>query len=897
MRMADLRTTIGGLPLENPILVSSGPLTDTEEILHRVDDFGAGGVILKTGLIDDDFKTVYKPYEPETYGRCLQSYIRCHDGQMHCDSMSRWPIERWAEWIAKNKDKFRMKLIPSVGGVSLEGYARGVRLFEEAGADAVEVLIACPAPWFYPFKYTMTTDPEVIEEIATAARESAKKIRIGAKIFPWPRKLTYIMRDLKYDWVTLGGVFLGAPEVDLESGEPKFVSDASMAGMGPAKHMALRAMMHAPDVVQQMDISGHGGIQTWRDTAEMILYGASSVQAQTLFMMKGLRCINELKEGLASYMDEKGYATIKEMRGTILSKLIDWPHITQVMEETYPRLKGTVVSEIDPNRCMSPCRKACPIHMDIQGYLRLVGEGKIEEAYQRLRLSNPIPAVCGRICHHPCEQVCKRSYLDQSLGIRAIKRFITEQVDTDSLPVPQIARNGKKVAIIGSGPAGLACAHDLALKGYQVTILEALPEVGGMLRMGIPEFRLPRKILDKDIAYIQRLGVDMKTNSPAEAKDLETLRSQYDAVFIATGAHKEIRLGMRDETYTGVLPALEFLKTANQGKDLDVGKRVAVIGGGNSAIDAARVARRLGATSVTILYLFNRVNMEAASEEVAQTEKEGIVILFLVAPSRLISENGRVSGLECVRVKPGEPDASGIPEIVPIKGSEFAMEVDTVIPALGQVPDRKMAEEWGLHVSSHGHLEVDAAMATNLSSVFAGGDMATGTASVVEALAGGKKAARAIHGYLKKEAFKQEKHLTPLTPSQEEIVSLIQRFPRKERVPVPEIDLTERLDRLKEVELTYSLAQAQEEADRCMVCGGCEICWEICPFDAIRMENGVAVSDPDKCDGCNMCVMACPVDAPALKNEEIYVQEARRIAGLEVEGQTANLAGRQAAKA
>jgi len=879
--MADLRTTIGGLALENPVLVSSGPLTDTEEILHRVDDFGAGGVILKTGLIDDDFKTVYTPYEPQTYGRCLQSYIRCHDGQMHCDSMSRWPIERWAEWMAKNKDQFRMKLIASVGGVSLEGYAKGVRLFEEAGADAVEVLIACPAPWFWPFKYTMTTDPEVIKDIATAARESARKIRIGAKIFPWPRKLTYIMRDLNFDWVTLGGVFLGAPEIDLERVEPKFVSDASMAGMGPAKHMALRAMMHAPDVVQQMDISAHGGIQTWRDVVEMILYGASSVQAQTLFMMKGLRCIDELKQGLASYMDEKGYGTVKEMRGTILSKLIDWPHITQVMEETYPRLKGTVVSEIDPNRCMSPCRKACPIGMDVQGYLRLVREGKIEEAYHVLRLTNPIPAVCGRVCHHPCEKDCKRGYLDQSLNIRAIKRFITDQVDPDSLPVPQIPRNGKKVAIVGSGPAGLACAHDLALKGYHAILFEALSEPGGMLRMGIPEFRLPRRILDKDISYIKRLGVEIKTNSPVEAQDLESLRSHYDAVFVAAGAHQEVRLGMPDETCEGVIPALDFLKSANQGKKVDVGKRVAVIGGGNSAVDAARVARRLGATSVTLVYLFNREDLEAAPEEVAETEKEGIVILFLAAPSRIMTQNGRVSGLECVRVKPGEPDASGMPEIIPIRGSAFTMEIDTLIPALGQVPDRKMPEGWGLKVSSKGHLEVDAAMATHLSGVFAGGDMTTGTASVVEALAAGRKAARAIDSYLKNETLEDERHLTPLIPSQEEKAALLRRFPRRERIPVPEIDLTERLEGLKEVELTYSLAEAQQEAARCMVCGGCEICWEICPFDAIRMENGVAVSDPSKCDGCNMCVMACPVDAPRLRNEEIYVKDARRIAGLE----------------
>ncbi|MBW2144685.1 MAG: FAD-dependent oxidoreductase, partial [Deltaproteobacteria bacterium] len=840
------------------------------------------GDILKTGLVDEDYQKAIKPYEPQTYGRCLQSYIRCHDGQMHCDSMSRWPIERWAEWINKNKDKYRMKLIASVGGISLEGYAKGVRLFEEAGADGVEVLIACPAPWFWPFKYTMTTDPEVIKEIATAARESAKRIKIGAKIFPWPRKLTYIVRDLNFDWVTLGGVYIGAPEIDLGTVEPKFVSDASMAGMGPAKHMSLRAMMHAPDVVEQMDISAHGGIHSWRDVAEMMLYGASSVQAHTLFMRNGLKPINRLKEGLSNFMDEKGFATIKDMRGKILPKLIEWPQITKVLEQTYPSLKGTVVSEVDPNRCKPPCRLACPIDTDVKGYLNLVREGKIEEAYQLLRLTNPIPAVCGRVCHHPCEQVCKRGYLDQSLGIRAVKRFITEEVNAESLPLPQIDDNGKKVAVIGSGPAGLACAHDLALKGYKVTVLEALPEIGGMLRVGIPEYRLPRKLLDNDIGYIQRLGVEMKTRSRVDAEGLNMLKMQNDAVFVATGAHKELKLGMSDETCEGVVPALELLKAVNQGRAVDVGKRVAIIGGGNSAIDAARLARRLGAVSVTVIYLFNRENMEAAPEEVAKTEKEGITILFLASPSRIITENGRVSGLECVRINPGDPDTSGMPEVIPIKGSEFTVEVDTIIPAIGQGPDRETAEAWGLKVSSQGTLDIDASMATNLSGVFAGGDAVSGTASVVDALAAGKRAARVIDSFVNNRAIEEEKTLTPLIPDREEIAALMQRFSKKEKIDEPEVDLAQRLEGFREVEQTYSLAQAQEEASRCMECGGCGICWQICPFDAIRIENGVAVSDPEKCDGCNMCVMACPVNAITLKNEGLYVREARRIAGLKV---------------
>lgn len=360
--MADLRTSIGGIKLENPIIVASGPLTDTDEALRKVDDFGAGGVIMKTGLVESDYSRAMKPYKPHHYPHQFRSYVACHDGQMHCDGMSRWSTELWAEWFAKNKGKYRMKLIASVGGVSVEGYARGARLMEEAGAEAVEILTACPAPWFWPFKYTMSSDPAVIKEILTAVKQSLKKIPFGAKIFPWPRKLTYTAFESGASWITLGGVFVGAPEIDLDTVEPRFISDGSMAGMGPAKHMSLRAMMHSPDLIKKIDISAHGGVQSWRDVAEMILYGANSVQVLTLLMKRGLRHIKSLNRGLSEFMDEHNLATIKDMRGLILPKLLDWTQVTPMMEQTYPRLKGTVAAQVDPDICngCKICWEVCP---------------------------------------------------------------------------------------------------------------------------------------------------------------------------------------------------------------------------------------------------------------------------------------------------------------------------------------------------------------------------------------------------------------------------------------------------------------------------------------------------------------------------------------------------------
>jgi len=244
-----------------------------------------------------------------------------------------------------------------------------------------------------------------------------------------------------------------------------------------------------------------------------------------------------------------------------------------------------------------PCKVACPIHMDVQGYLALIAVGKFKEAYELIRRTNPLPAVCGRVCYHPCEEVCKRGYVDQPLAIASLKRFAADQIDIEEIEIPQITKNGKRVAIIGSGPAGLTAAHDLSLSGYEVTIFEALSQAGGMLRAGIPEYRLPKDILNGDIRYIERLGVKIQTNTRIGGQGkLEDLRSSHQAIFIATGAHESMRLGIPGEEASGIIHGVDFLRAVNLGQKVEIGGRVVVIGGGNTAIDAARVARRLGSS-------------------------------------------------------------------------------------------------------------------------------------------------------------------------------------------------------------------------------------------------------------------------------------------------------------
>ncbi len=334
--------------------------------------------------------------------------------------------------------------------------------------------------------------------------------------------------------------------------------------------------------------------------------------------------------------------------------------------------------------CKAACKAACPISTNVQGYLKLIASGKPQEAYELIHRTNPLPSTCGRVCYSPCEIACNRGQLDDPLAIRSLKRFATDQIDIDKLEVPQIKRNGKKVAIIGAGPAGLAASNDLALKGYEVTIFEALPEAGGLLRVGIPEYRLPKDILRKEIAYIERLGVQIKTNMRiGENISIAEIRKNFDSVFIATGAYESQKLNIPGEDTPGVIPAMKFLSDVNMGNKIEIGKRVVVIGGGNSAIDTARVARRLGSDSVKIVYRRSREEMPADKSEVHAAEAEGIEIVLLAAPTRILAENGRVSGIECIRMKLGEPDASGRRRPVPSSGSEFTIAADTVISALG----------------------------------------------------------------------------------------------------------------------------------------------------------------------------------------------------------------------
>lgn len=535
---------------------------------------------------------------------------------------------------------------------------------------------------------------------------------------------------------------------------------------------------------------------------------------------------------------------------------------------------------------MSPCREMCPIGVDIARAFYLASRGEYDEALKIYRQDNPLPGICGRVCYHPCELGCNRKEFDEAVNIRGFERFLSDNGKADIKDEIPARSRKEQIAVIGSGPAGLSAAYHLARLGYPVKVFEALPEPGGMLRYGIPEYRLPKDILRREIGYIQQLGVKIKTGVRV-GKDISLveIKRTHQAVFIAAGAHGGMRLGVEGEGLPGVMEGISFLRDINLGERIEIGKRVAVIGGGNTAIDCARTAKRIGGEDTTIIYRRSRAEMPALPEDTASVEAEGIKIVFLAAPNRLVSENGRLSGIECIRMELGSPDESGRPQPVRIKGSEFIVPVDTVIAAVGQAPEAGFVGEIGLALSKRGLIECSSETgATNIEGVFAGGDSAGVKAFVADAIASGKMGALSISCYLEGKDIKKEflkcqindrpsfsfqhfmdpgKYVVDLkkVASFDKINTLC--FPHGPRNNNPEqLAPEEGIKTFEEVTGGIPLAKMPVEIYRCFKCGKCtqcDLCFYLCPDISIVKagKDGYSVR-ADYCKGCSICATTCP---------------------------------------
>ncbi len=472
----------------------------------------------------------------------------------------------------------------------------------------------------------------------------------------------------------------------------------------------------------------------------------------------------------------------------------------------------------------------------------MVGQGKYKEALKIIMEELPLPGVLGRICPHGCEEACRRCDVDDPVAIRDLKRLAADQFDPREIEIERLPPREDKVAIIGSGPAGLSASYHLARKGVLSTIFEALPKTGGMLRVGIPEHRLPRDILDQEIEVITNLGVEIKTDTPLGPDlTIETLFEQgYKSVYLATGAHKGIELGIPGDKAQGVRQGVDFLRELNLTGKTAVGKRVAIIGGGNVAIDASRSAVRLGAEQVHIVYRRTRAEMPAWEEEVQAAEAEGVEISFLSAPQEILVGDGKVVGIRCIRMELGEPDSSGRRRPIPIPGSEFDMELDQVIPAVGQTPDLSVLEDiTGLEFSRWGTVETDSiTYATNREGVFAGGDLQTGPWVAIGAIAAGREAAESVVRYL--DGLDMAEGREPIAKEDPIYRPVPKNEPQKARAKMPELSVGNRKGNFKEVELGYDEGKGREEAHRCLNCGYCCECFqcvEACLPGAVTLET------------------------------------------------------------
>jgi heterodisulfide reductase subunit A len=495
-------------------------------------------------------------------------------------------------------------------------------------------------------------------------------------------------------------------------------------------------------------------------------------------------------------------------------------------------------------RDRAPCVAACPAGINVQGYVQLIGQQKFLEAYQLIKERLPLPGVLGRVCPHPCETRCRRAEFDAPIAIRDLKRFAADQVDVQTMAVPPIEERPEKIAVVGSGPAGLTVAYYLRLKGYGVTIFEALEKLGGMLRVGIPDYRLPPSVLDREIDYLLRCGITVQTEKRlGEDFTIDSLRRQgFAAVFLGIGAHGSIALNIPGEKGTsGVIDAVALLREVNLGRGQLPGRRVAVVGGGNVALDAARVIRRLGAEQVTIIYRRSANEMPAYGEEVRGALEEGVRFAYLTAPVAILSQKGRVTGLSCIGTALGPPDESGRRRPVPVAGAEFSIDCDAVVPAIGQQTESAWAEkEPGLEWTVRGTLKVNPLTCqTSLPDVFAAGDAVTGPATVIEAVGAGHKVVAAIERYLCGQARAADGYGSEEVGAQAaegDWHPVAKDAEKKLRAATRQLAPDARTGSFAEVDRGFDTEQAISEARRCLNCGDCCECMEcvkVCEAKAI----------------------------------------------------------------
>ena len=527
--------------------------------------------------------------------------------------------------------------------------------------------------------------------------------------------------------------------------------------------------------------------------------------------------------------------------------------------------------------CRPPCMMACPAHTDVQGYVGLIANGQYKEAVELIKKDLPLPASIGRVCPHPCETECRRNLIDSPISIATLKTFVADYdlFDDENDPyLPEIAPvSGKKVAIVGAGPAGLSAAYFLAKAGHEVKVFEAMDKPGGMMRYGIPQYRLPKDIIDAEVKLIEKMGVEFSYNTKiGEGISTKYLQSHFDASFMAIGAWKSSSMRCEGEELDGVFGGIDFLRKVTQNEELKLGDKVIVVGGGNTAMDVARTCVRLGVKEVNVVYRRTEDEMPAEKIEIKEAKEEGVLFNFLSSPVKVIEKDGKAAGILCQKMELGEPDESGRRKPKPIEGEMITMEADNVIAAIGQGVLTEGLE--GINTTKWGTIEAkDGTFETSIKGIFAGGDAVRGPKIAIQAVADGKNAAKVIESYL---GGNVTAYHEPIIVRQKDLTEKdFEGYEKKERVAVEHLDPEKRKHNFEEIVTYHSEEDAKKEGSRCLECG-CKDYFECQLVKYIEVENidtdknyganhkryevqshEFIERNPDKCVQCGLCVRTC----------------------------------------